>query len=207
MPTPQPKFPKRKVWLDCGKYILRTITVEDATDRWAKWMADPEAGLMLNAPPRAMTRSDIVAYIKGFDQRTQILIGIFEKSSGLLLGFLRNDVNFATGQFLVSMIIGEPEYRHSGVTNAVTVPFRDYFFETLGMNVMLATALAHNRPIIHHLYSPSWSLDRTLERHIKSHLDDRMFDLCFFSQTREAWRGWKKAKLGGSESGTPPKTK
>jgi RimJ/RimL family protein N-acetyltransferase len=206
MPTPQPKFPKRKVWLDCGKYILRTITVEDATDRWAKWMADPEASLMLNAPPQAMTRSDIVAYIKGFDQRTQILIGIFEKSSGLLLGFLRNDVNFTTGQFLVSMIIGEPEYRHSGVTNAVTVPFRDYFFETLGMNVMLATALAHNRPIIHYLYSTGWSLDRTLERHIKSHLDDRMFDLCFFSQTREAWRAWKKAKLGGSESGTPPKT-
>jgi RimJ/RimL family protein N-acetyltransferase len=207
MPTPQPKFPKRKVWLDCGKYILRTITVEDATDRWAKWMADPEASLMLNAPPQAMTRSDIVAYIKGFDQRTQILIGIFEKSSGLLLGFLRNDVNFATGQFLVSMIIGEPEYRHAGVTNAVTVPFRDYFFETLGMNVMLATALAHNRPIIHYLYSTGWTLDRTLERHIKSQLDDRMFDLCFFSQTREAWREWKRAKLGGRESGTTPEPK
>ena len=199
MPTPQPKFPKRKVWLDCGKYILRTITVEDATERWANWMADPEASLMLNAPPQAMTRSDIVAYIKGFDQRTQILIGIFEKSSGLLLGFLRNDVDFATGRFLVSMIIGEPEYRHSGVTNAVTVPFRDYFFETLGLQVMMATALAHNRPIIHYLYSTGWTLDRTMERNVKSNSDDRMLDLCFFSQTREAWRAWK-AKLGGGQS-------
>jgi hypothetical protein len=72
-------IPKRKVWLDCGKYLLRTVTVEDATDRWAKWMADPEASLMLNAAPRAMTKSDIVAYIKGFDQRTKILIGIFRK--------------------------------------------------------------------------------------------------------------------------------
>src|SRR6202166_1130372 len=195
MPTPQPKFPKRKVWLDCGKYILRTITVEDATGGWSNWMADPEASLMLNATPQAMTRSDIVAYIKGFDRRTQILIGIFEKSSGLLRGFLRNDVNFATGQFLVSMIIGEPEYRHSGVTNAVTVPFRDYFFETLGMNVMLATALSHNKPIIHYLYSTGWTLDRTLERNVKSNTDDRMFDLCFFSQTREAWHEWKTARL------------
>ena len=58
MPTPQPKFPKRKVWLDCGKYILRTITVEDATDRWAKWMADPEAALMLNAPYDAKVVGD-----------------------------------------------------------------------------------------------------------------------------------------------------
>jgi RimJ/RimL family protein N-acetyltransferase len=193
MPTPQPKHPKRKVWLDCGEYILRTITVEDATDRWAHWMEDAEASEMLNAPRKAMTKDDLVAYIKGFDQRTRILIGIFEKSSGLLLGFLRNDVDFTTGQFLVSMIIGEPDYRNSGVTNAVTVPFRDYFFETLGMNAMLATALAHNRPIIHYLYSTGWTLDRTIERHIKSHAAEQTFDLCFFSQTREAWHAWKKA--------------
>jgi RimJ/RimL family protein N-acetyltransferase len=200
MPTPQPKFPKRKVWLDCGQYVLRTITVDDATDRWAGWMADPEASRMLNAPPTPMTKSDIVAYIKSFDQRTHILIGIFEKATGLLLGFLRNDVDFATGRFLVSMIIGEPEYRHSGVTNAVTVPFRDYFFETLGLQVMMATALAHNRPIIHYLYSTGWTLDRTMERNVKSNSDDQMLDLCFFSQTREAWRACKKAKPGGGQS-------
>jgi RimJ/RimL family protein N-acetyltransferase len=194
MPTPQRKYPKRKVLIDCGDYVLRTITTEDATDRWANWMEDSEASEMLNAPRKAMTKSGLVAYIKGFDQRTKILIGIFEKASGLLLGFLRNDVNFDTGQFLVSMIIGEPEYRNSGVTNAVTVPFRDYFFETLGMNVMLATALSHNKPIIHYLYSTGWTLDRTIARHIKSNSDDRMFDLCFFSQTKEAWQAWKKAK-------------
>jgi RimJ/RimL family protein N-acetyltransferase len=193
MPTPQRKYPKRKVLIDCGDYILRTITTEDATDRWAHWMEDQEAIEMLNAPRAAMTKDDLVAYIKGFDQRTHILIGIFEKASGLLLGFLRNDVNFDTGQFLVSMIIGEPEYRNSGVTNAVTVPFRDYFFETLGMNAMLATALSHNKPIIHYLYATGWTLDRTVPRHIKSNSDDRMFDLCFFSQTKEAWREWKKA--------------
>ena len=194
MPTPPRKYPKRKVWLDCGDYVLRTITAEDATDRWAHWMEDAEAIEMLNAPRAAMTKDDLVAYIKSFDQRTQILIGIFEKRSGLLLGFLRNDVNFDTGQFLVSMIIGEPEYRHSGVTNAVTVPFRDYFFEELGMNAMLATALSHNKPIIHYLYATGWTLDRTIERHIKSNSDERMFDLCFFSQTKEAWRTWKKEK-------------
>jgi RimJ/RimL family protein N-acetyltransferase len=194
MPTPPKRHPKRKVLLDCGDYILRTITTDDATERWAHWMDDPEAVKMLNAPRAATTKADLVDYIRGFDQRTRILIGIFEKQSRLLLGFLRNDVNFETGQFLVSMIIGEPEYRHSGVTNAVTVPFRDYFLETLGMNVMLATALSHNKPIIHYLYATGWTLDQTLPRHIKSNSDDRMFDLCFFSQTREAWRAWKKAK-------------
>jgi RimJ/RimL family protein N-acetyltransferase len=207
MSTPQPKFPKRKIWHDGGKYILRTITVEDASDRWANWMADPEASYMLNAPPTTMTRSDIVAYIKSFDQRSRFLIGAFEKATGRHLGFLRADVDHTSGQFLVSMLIGEAEYRNKGVTMALTIPFRDYFFETMGLKVMLATALAHNRPIIQYLYSTGWTLDRTLERHVKSHLDDQMLDLCFFSQTREAWREWKKANLGRSQTGTPPKPK
>jgi RimJ/RimL family protein N-acetyltransferase len=61
---------------------------------------------------------------------------------------------------------------------------------------MLATALSHNRPIIHYLLRSGWVLDKTIERHVKSHLDGRMLDLCFFSITREAWREWKKANLG-----------
>jgi hypothetical protein len=36
-------------------------------------------------------------------------------------------------------------------------------------------------------------LDRTIERHIKSNSDDRMLDLCFFSQTREAIGPRRKA--------------
>ncbi len=188
------RHPKRKVFIDCGAFIMRTVTVEDATDRWARWMQDAEASEMLNAPRRAGTRDELIAYIRGFDQRTQILIGIFEKSSGLVVGFLRNDVNFETGQFLVSMIIGEAEYRNSGVTNSVTVPFRDYFFETLGMNVMLATALSHNKPIIHYLHATGWTLDHTAPASVKSHDGERMLDLCYFSQTRDAWRAWKKTK-------------
>ena len=193
-PSSPPRYPKRKVNIDCGDYTLRTITTSDATDRWARWMEDAEASEMLNAPRKAMTRDELVAYIKGFDQRTRILIGIFEKSTGLLLGFLRNDVNFETNQFLVAMIIGEPEHRHSGVTNAVTVPFRNYFFEELGMDAMLATALAHNKPIIHYLYATGWTLDRTVPKAVKAHTSEGAFDLCFFSQTREGWRAWKKAK-------------
>ena len=198
MPATQPKFPKRKVRLDCGKYIVRTITIEDASDRWASWMADPEASYMLNAPAKAMSKNDIVAYIEGFDQRSRLLLGIFEKATGKHLGFLRIDIDHAPGRFLVSMLIGEADYRNKGVTNEITVPFRDYFYETLGLKVMLATALSHNRPIIHYLLKSGWVLDRTIERHVKSHSDDRMLDLCFFSLTREAWRDWKKANLGSA---------
>jgi RimJ/RimL family protein N-acetyltransferase len=191
---PPARYPKRKVNIDCGQYVLRTIVPADATERWARWMEDAEASEMLNVPRKAMTMDELVAYIRSFDQRTKILIGIFEKKSGLLLGFLRNDVNFETRQFLVAMIIGEPDYRHSGVTMAVTVPFRDYFFGELGMEAMLATALAHNKPIIQYLYATGWTLDRTVPNAVKANTGEGAFDLCYFSQTAEGWRAWKKAK-------------
>jgi RimJ/RimL family protein N-acetyltransferase len=196
MPTPQNTAGK-PISLDCGKWLVRTVTADDASERWAAWMADPEASHMLNAPPKVMKINDLVAYIKSFDQKSRVLLGIFEKVSGKLLGFLRVDIDHAHGHYLVSMLIGEPDYRNKGVTNEITVPFRDYFFETLGMKKMLATALSHNRPIIHYLLKSGWTQDRTLKGHVKSQADGAVLDLCYFSISRDAWRAWKKANVPG----------
>lgn len=186
---------RKDVRLDCGKYIVRTVTPDDASDRWGRWMADPEASVMLNAPPKILKKSDIEAYIKSFDQRSHLLLGIAEKASSKLLGFLRIDIDPVHGRFLVSMLIGEPEYRNQGITNDITPAFRDYFFETLGLKTMLATALAHNRAIIHYLIKTGWTLDKTIPRRVKSHAGGAMLDICYFSHTREQWRAWKKANL------------
>jgi RimJ/RimL family protein N-acetyltransferase len=196
MPAPRPaKIPKASVRIDCGRYLIRTIKAADASDRWASWMSDPEATHMLNAAPGSLQRADIVSYIKEFDQRAHLLLGIFEKKSGLHLGIFRIDIDHRTGRFLVFMLIGEPDYRNKGVTNEITVPFRDYFFETLGLNTMLATALSRNRVIIHYLIKSGWTLDETRERSVKSQSDGTMLDMCYFSITRDAWRAWKKANL------------
>ena len=203
MPKVPTEIPRKNVTLDCGKYLVRTVTVEDTTDRWGQWMADPEASHMLNAPAKRMTKRMVASYIESFDQRTHLLLAILEKSSDKLLGFLRIDVDYPHSRFLVSMLIGEPEYRNKGVTNDITPPFRDYFFETLGLKTMLATALSHNRPIIHYLLKTGWTLDKSIPRHVKSHTDGAMLDLCFFSQTRDAWRAWKKANLPGGSSTAP----
>jgi RimJ/RimL family protein N-acetyltransferase len=206
MATHGTKRPKKTVRIDCGAYYMRTVTADDASEHWGHWMADPEAVHMLNAPPQQLTKAQVADYIRSFDQRSHMLIGIFVTAGDKLLGFLRVDIDPdpALGRFLVSMLIGEPEYRNKGVTNAITVPFRDYFFETLGLKVMLATALSHNQPIIHYLLKSGWHLDKTIPRHVKSHADGTMLDLCFFSITRDAWRDWKKANLppAGTKSGS-----
>jgi RimJ/RimL family protein N-acetyltransferase len=201
MPAPrQPKIPKTNVRIDCGRYLIRTIKPDDASDAWAAWMSDPEVIAMLNSGGKVLTRGDIVAYIKKFDQRSHLLLGIFEQASGLHLGIFRIDIDPKLRRFLVFLLIGEAQYRNKGVTNEITVPFRDYFFETLGLSIMMATALAHNQAIIHYLLKSGWSLDQTLPRSVKSQTDGGMLDLCCFSMTREAWRAWKQANLPATGS-------
>ncbi len=195
MPANSSKISKKAVRLDCGNYLVRTVTIDDASDRWGRWMADPDASFMLNSPPTVMTKREIESYIKEFDQRSHLLLGIVEKASSKFIGFLRIDIDEGHGRFLVSMLIGEPDYRNKGVTQEITPAFRDYFFETLGLKTMLATALAHNQPIIHYLLKTGWKLDKTARRHVKSHHDGSMLDLCYFSQTREAWRAVRKQYL------------
>jgi RimJ/RimL family protein N-acetyltransferase len=132
-------------------------------------------------------------YIETFDQRSHLLLGIFEKSSGAHIGMLTVDINHALSQFLVNLLIGDPEYRNKGVTSSITVPFREYFFETLGLNRAMASVLARNSAMIHYLRKTGWQLDQTLKRSAKSNADGEMLDICLFSLSREAWRAWKKS--------------
>src|SRR5689334_8844871 len=99
------------VQVDCGKYVLRTLTKDDASDRWAAWMSDPKNVRLLNSAPKAMTRDDIVAYIEKFDQISHLLIGIFEKQSGVHIGFFRLDIDHRLNRCLMFLMIGERKYR------------------------------------------------------------------------------------------------
>ncbi len=200
MPLKQPIVPRKDVHIESENFVVRTVGAADASDCWAGWMRDPEAMHMLNLASRAWSRADVARYIKTFDQRSVLLLGIFAKAGGAHVGILTVDINHVTGQFLINMMIGEPEYRRKGVTLEITVPFRDYFFETLGLKVALASVLARNAPIIQYLHKTGWKLDRTLKGNARSNADGQMLDICLFSQSREAWRAWKTSQAPGHKT-------
>jgi len=183
--------PQNVVTIDCGNFLVRTTTIDDASDRWASWMLDPKNLRLVNSSPKAMTRADVATYIRKFDQQSHLLLSISEKRSGLLIGFFRVDVDRASSRCLVFLMIGEHEFRHLGAVAELGIPFHDYFFETLGIKTMMATVLATNRPMIRYLLKSGWHLDKTVERHTKSQTSDAMLALCYLSITREAWRAWK----------------
>jgi len=193
MPAPTPSMiAKKKVRIHSDKYLIRTIEAEDASDRWAGWMSDPEVKYMLNLGARTWKKADVLDYINTFNQSQNLLLGIFDKESRTHIGIFTVDINYMLGHFLLNLLIGEADYRNKQVTTSIAEPFLTYFFETLGLNAAMASVLARNAPMIHWLQKNGWQLEQTLKQSTKSHADGAMLDVCLFSLQRATWREWKK---------------
>lgn len=176
------------VRIETGDYLIRTITPLDASDEWGTWMADPEVSRMLNLAPRTMSRAEIEGYIKTFDLRSNLLWGIFDQRTGKHVGFFTVRADHARNQGLVNLLIGDPEFRHHRVLTEIRLAFATYFFETLGLKTMLATALGHNKLIIDTLIKAGWKTDKVLKDHVASQTGGPKIDLWLMSLSRDTWR-------------------
>ena len=185
------------VRIDAGDYLIRTLTKDDASDRWAAWIADPEVAKMLNAPTRALTKEEIKKYINRFDQQTKLLLGIFDKRTNLHIGFFSVDIDYRRSQGRINMLIGDAKYRHRGVLSMIRSYYLKYLFETLGLKKLTATALAHNQIIINLLIKRGWKVDNILKEHMRSHADGSKLDVWVMSLSRDAWRA---RNMGGANS-------
>lgn len=183
----------RPIVIESPNLTIRTMTADDASERMASWFAQEDVREGLNLPAQQRTKADIAAYIASFDQRSNLLLGIFDKASGLPVGLFNVQIDWRIGRYLVNTIVGESAYRSKGLMLEVTLPFREFFFEELGLKVMTATALATNTAIIGYLEKTGWTRNQTLKAHTKSLTNGAMIDLHLYSITREAWQAWKAA--------------
>ncbi len=187
----------REISFESENYLMRTLKPADATDRFSVWFEAEDVREMLNLPRQKRTKADMEAYIRSFDQRMSLLLGIFAKADGLLVGIFSLYVDWAKRHFIANTVVGEPAYRHKGLMMEVTPPFRAYFFNTCGLKVMTATALAHNAPIRAYLENTGWTLDRIVKGEVKPNAGGAPIDLCHYSLTADAWNQWY-AKHGGA---------
>jgi RimJ/RimL family protein N-acetyltransferase len=185
---------KTNVRISSENYLVRTIKIDDASDRWASWASDPELVYMMNMAPLTWTKVDVINYIKRYDQRSRLLLGIFERKAWKHIGILALEIRHGD-QLLGNMFIGDPQYRNKGVITEILVPCRDYLFKQFDIKVMRATVLARNHVMTRILLKTGFILDQTVKNYVKSKSDDSMLDLCMFSLTQDAWNSWKKTQL------------
>jgi RimJ/RimL family protein N-acetyltransferase len=196
-PSRKARPARKDLWFQCGKYYLRTIKRDDASDRWAGWLSDPWTMHVLNSAARTLQKSDIAEYIKQFDQRSHLLLGIFERGTRLHVGFIRLDIDEAAGEALVNAVIGEAAHRNRGATTDVFVPILDFLFDTLGIARVKASILLRNRVTLRYLLKLGWRQDETTETPVPSQADGMPLDRCSVSWTRDGYRAFRRTRIGG----------
>ena len=174
----------------CGRYFLRTVKREDASDRWAGWLSDPWTVHVLNSAPRVFTRKDVAEYIKQFDQRSRLLLGIFEMGTRLHVGFVRIDLD-SSGDALVNAVIGEATHRNRGANTDVFVALLDFLFDTVGVNRVRASVLLRNDVTLAYLLKLGWQKDETPGRPVRSVTDGSPLETCTVSWTREGYQAYR----------------
>jgi RimJ/RimL family protein N-acetyltransferase len=186
---------RKDLWFRCGRYFLRTVKREDASDRWASWLSDPWTVHVLNTVPRAFTKRDVAVYIKQFDQRSHLLLGIFEMGTRLHVGFVRIDLN-SIGDALVNAIIGEAAHRNRGSTTDVFVALLDFLFDKLEVRRVRASVLLRNEGTLAYLLKLGWQRDETPDAPIRSVADGLPLETCTVSWTRDGYQAYRQTPIG-----------
>lgn len=186
---------KKEVWFRCNRYFLRTIKREDASDRWAEWLADPWTVHVLNTSPVKLGKSEIADYIKGFDQRSRLLLGIFEMGTRLHVGFVRIDLD-GGGVALVNAVIGEAAHRNRGATTDVFVALLDFLFNTVGVERARASVLLRNQVTLAYLLKLGWQKEDAPGPSVRSVSDGSMLETCMLNWTRDGYYAFLRTPAG-----------
>lgn len=181
----------RPVNLTTTRFVVRSCTPADASERWLGWSADPDVMGPLNVPARRMSREELARYIARFDNDNAYLIAVFTKAMPVHIGFFMVDTNkmHATANF--NLVIGDKQYWGKGVVNEVRAALLDEFFERRGIEKAYGTPLARNFPAVFNYKAQGWRLEGVLKGQCKSVTDGSRLDQYHFGMLREEWHARK----------------
>jgi len=181
----------RPIALSTERFLVRSLTAGDASERWCAWSADPDIMGPLNQAAIRMTKEQLVRYIAQHDNDRAYLIGIFTKAMNQYIGFFMIETNklHATASF--NLVIGDKTYWGKGVVNEVRAALLDEFFERRDIEKACGIPLARNFPAVFNYKAQSWKLEGVLRGQCKSITDGARLDQYQFGMLREAWRGRK----------------
>lgn len=178
----------KPVLLQTERFDLRSLKPIDASERWLGWARDAEVMAPLNSPAKQMTRDDLASFISGSDNLNRYLIGVFDKTSRIQVGFFMIEVDTAHRLAMFNVIIGEKTWWGKGVVNETRAALLDHFFNERGIEKAFGQPLARNFPAIFNYKAQGWRHEATLRGHRLSVTDGSRLDQYQFGLLRSEWR-------------------
>jgi len=159
---------------------------EDITDRYIAWAKDPELMENLNAPARAINRTQLRRYIKTFDNKTKFHLGVFSKESGVHIGFFTVFVDAKNRSAQTNVVIGDRDYWGKGVVLETRGAIIDFLFDVIGVAKIWGTPFERNFPSIFNYKAQGFTCEGVLRKHVVN-VKGKRVDQYIFGLLREEW--------------------
>ena len=104
------------------RFLLRPLTVEDATDTYLAWLSD-ERSEFISTAHQVQRLDDLRAYIASKAEQSDVLfLGIFSLAHGNHIGNVKFEpIDSEQGYAIMGILIGDMESRGQGVAGEVIV--------------------------------------------------------------------------------------
>ena len=178
----------RPVFLETKRFALRSLKPSDASERWSNWLKDPEVMGPLNAPIRKWTAQELMAHLASTDNNERYLIGIFDLTSKIQIGFFMIDVDLFHRRATFNVVIGEKAWWGKGVVNEARAALLDEFFDNRGIDKASGMPFARNFPAVFNYKAQGWRHEGTLRSQALPVAGGSRLDQFQFGLTKDEWR-------------------
>jgi RimJ/RimL family protein N-acetyltransferase len=178
----------RPVLLKTTRFALRSLKPTDASERWVRWLKDPEVMGPLNAPIQEADPQQLRAHIASADNNERYLIGIFDLETQVQIGFFMVEADLLHGRATFNVVIGEKTWWGKGAVNEPRAALLDEFFQHRNVDKAIGLPLARNFPAIFNYKAQGWRHEGTLRGHCRSVSDGKRLDQLQFGISKDEWQ-------------------
>lgn len=185
-PFPQNWLPGQPVRLESERFLIRSLTPQDATDTYVSWWNDTEIQHDLNLPPRNWGRDQAQKHIARFDNRTAFHLGIFPKGEQLPVGFFTINANQHTRVAVTNVVIGNKSFWGKKVPLEVRGRLLPFIFNRLEMLKVKGTIHGRNLPSIFNYEAMGFRCEGILRSELPG-IDGGRADIYIYGLLRDEW--------------------
>lgn len=181
----EPRAP-RAIHLETPNYLVRTMELSDVGPGWQEWLKDPETQRNLNARPETLSEDALKGYVTSFDRSNNHLLGIFEKTSGRMIGLRSVYINPQGRDYIVNVLIGESDARNKGARSETREVIYRYFFEDMDLDPAICSVVSTNAAILRVMDRNGWVREGSSRKPASS--GEGFVELIRFRLARDVWR-------------------
>ncbi|MBE9555633.1 MAG: GNAT family N-acetyltransferase [Proteobacteria bacterium] len=187
-------MPGSPVELLTENFVIRSMREQDITQRYADWWRDPELMAGLSTPYAGHSVERHRQQLRNqYDNKTKFLIGLFDKSTGKLIGVFFVFTNSFHRVANMTTIIGERDYWGKNILLELNGAGMDFLFGILGVDKVGGKAMARNLPTVFINKAMGLKVEAVLRKEWRMP-DGTRADLLQFGILREEWEKRRKER-------------